>query len=213
MKQIALLFTLLVSIVGSTAMAQFKTVTDTPPYSGAELEKYCSNPNRLLIIETTLGTLKLQLFDKVAPNHVAQITKLAKEGKYDGCTFHRVIPNFMIQGGDPNSKDDNLSDDGTGSMGDRINAEFNDASHKRGVASMARTNDPNSATSQFFICNGSPTQLDHRYTIWGQLVKGYDVLDKITALHDNPKYPQSPGDGSINPGKDARMIKVYVQEK
>ncbi len=212
MKQFAFLVAVLLSIVSTSAMAQFKAVTDGAPYTGATLDKYCSNPKRLLVIETKFGKMKLQLFDKVAPNHVAQITKLAKEGKYDGCTFHRVVPNFMIQGGDPNSKDDNLADDGTGGMGEPLKAEFNEVSHKRGVASMARTMDPNSATSQFFICNGNASQLDHQYTVWGQLLEGYDVLDKITALHDNPKYPQNPRDGSINPGKDAQMTKVYVQE-
>ncbi len=173
------------------------------PYGGATVEKYSSNPDRLLVIDTKFGTMKLQLFDKVAPNHVAQITKLAGEGKYDGCTFHRVIPNFMIQGGDPNSQDDNLGNDGTGSMGDKLKAEFNEVSHKRGVASMARTNDPNSASSQFFICHGDSTFLDRQYTVWGQLIEGYDVLDKIASL---------PKNSNDNPGKDATMTKVSVTE-
>ena len=173
------------------------------PYTGVELDKYCSHPKRLLVIETKQGTMKIQLFDRVAPNHVAQIMKLAKDGMYNGCTFHRIIKDFMIQGGDPNSKDDNLSDDGTGSMGEKLNAEFNEVGHKRGVCSMARTNDPNSATSQFFICHGAPSFLDHQYTVWGQLVEGYAVLDKIVAL------PKISGD---NPGKAAEMTKVYIQE-
>src|SRR5258708_10691695 len=102
--------------------AKVTPVKDAPPFSGPALDKYCSNPKRLLIIETKQGVMKIQLFDKVAPNHVAQITKLAKDKKYDGCTFHRTIQNFMIQGGDPNSKDDDLSNDGMGSMGDKLNA-------------------------------------------------------------------------------------------
>src|SRR5690348_7652224 len=113
MKQLVLFVTLLLSIVSTDCMSQPKAVTDGAPYTGPTLDKYCSNPKRLLVIETKFGTMKLQLFDRVAPNHVAQITKLAKEGKYDGCTFHRVIPDFMIQGGDPNSKDADLSNDGT----------------------------------------------------------------------------------------------------
>ncbi len=176
---------------------------DKAYYSGVQLDKYCSNPKKLLVIETKFGKMKLQLFDKAAPNHVKQITKLAAEGKYDGTTFHRIIDGFMIQGGDPNSKDDNLANDGTGGMGERLIAEFNNASHQRGVASMARTNDPNSATSQFFICHGSPTQLDKQYTIWGQLIEGWDVMDKICAL------PKVTGD---NPGKDATMTKVTIQD-
>ncbi|HYM20113.1 MAG TPA: peptidylprolyl isomerase [Candidatus Kapabacteria bacterium] len=184
-------------------MSQLKKTVDAPPYSGVDLDKYCSNPKKLLVIETNYGVMKIQLFDKVAPNHVAQIVKFAKAGMYDSCTFHRVIPDFMIQGGDPNSKDNDLSNDGTGGMGDKLKAEFNAVSHKRGVCSMARTNDPNSATSQFFICHGNPTFLDHQYTAWGQLVEGYDALDKIANL---PKNAQD------NPGKDAIMKKVYVTE-
>jgi cyclophilin family peptidyl-prolyl cis-trans isomerase len=120
---------------------------------------------------------------------------------YNGTTFHRCIKDFMIQGGDPNSKDDNLNNDGSGSMGPLLKSEFNEVSHKRGVCSMARTNDPNSATSQFFICHGNPTFLDKNYTVWGQLVSGYDVMDKIMNL---------PRVNSDNPGKESVMTKVYV---
>jgi len=146
--------------------------------------------------------MKIQLFDKVAPNHVAQITKLAQAHMYDSCTFHRCIKGFMIQGGDPLSKDNDMSNDGTGGMGPRLNAEFSDVSHKRGVCSMARTNDPNSATSQFFICHGAAPFLDKQYTVWGQLVSGYDVMDKIEEL------PRVQGD---NPGKASMMTSVYVE--
>src|SRR5579872_6627084 len=176
---------------------------NAPPYTGDALAKYCSNPQKLLVIETKQGVMKIQLFDKVAPNHVAQITKLAQSGQYDSTTFHRCIKGFMIQGGDPNSKDNDLSNDGTGGMGDKLKAEFNDVPHVRGICSMARTNDPNSATSQFFICDGNASFLDHQYTVWGQLLSGYDVLDKIENL------PRVQGD---NPGKAAQMIKVYVQK-
>lgn len=200
------LFLIVLSLLAFSVRAQ-----NTAPYTGADLAKYCSNPNKLLVIETPQGTMKIQLFDKLAPHHVAQITKLAKEGKYDGCTFHRVLRGFMIQGGDPNTKDNDLSNDGSGGMGDRLQSEFSDVTHKRGVMSMARTNDPNSATSQFFMCHGNATMLDHQYTVWGQVVSGYDVLDKIVDLDKSSKYPKS-GEGSINPGKDAEMKKVYIEE-
>ncbi|MEI8134475.1 MAG: peptidylprolyl isomerase [bacterium] len=187
----------------ASAQVKITKVTDDPPYSGEALAKYCSNPNKHLIIETKEGKLVIQLFDKIAPNHVAQITKFASEGKYDGCTFHRCIEDFMIQGGDPNTRDDDLTNDGFGGMGEMLKAEFSDISHVRGICSMARTNDPNSATSQFFICHGSPTFLDKQYTVWGQLLKGYDVMDKIM------KLPRVSGD---NPGKAATMTKVYIEE-
>jgi peptidylprolyl isomerase len=190
------IYLLVFSVLSVLSYAQMNA-----PYQDEVLAKYCSDPNKLLVIETKLGTMKIQLFDKVAPNHVKQITTLASEGKYDGTTFHRCMKDFMIQGGDPNSKDDDINNDGTGSMGPLLKAEFNEVSHKRGVCSMARTNDPNSATSQFFICHGNPTFLDKQYTVWGQLISGYDVMDKIMAL------PRVSGD---NPGKAAIMTKVYV---
>jgi cyclophilin family peptidyl-prolyl cis-trans isomerase len=175
---------------------------DSQPYSGAELDQYSSNPARQLVIETKQGTLKLQLFDKVAPKHVEQITRLAGEKFYDGATFHRCISGFMIQGGDPNSKDDNLSNDGTGGSDKNIPAEFSKVHHARGVASMARASNPNSASSQFFICHADAGFLDKQYTVWGQLIEGYDVLDKIAVL------PHLQDD---NPGKAAEMTKVWVE--
>ncbi|MBS1904139.1 MAG: peptidylprolyl isomerase [Bacteroidetes bacterium] len=176
--------------------------SNTAPYSGEILANYTSTPDRRLVIETDFGALKIQLFDKLAPNHVAQIVKLATDGMYDNCTFHRVIPGFMIQGGDPNSKSDNLRTHGTGSMGDKLKQEFNDVSHKRGVCSMARTSDPNSASSQFFICHDAAQFLDRQYTVWGQLTDGFDALDKIAGLKR---------DGNDNPGRVAVMKKVYVE--
>ena len=188
------------------------TTTAGGPYSGTDLDKYCSNPKRLLVIETKLGTMKIQLFDKIAPKHVEQITRLASEHFYDSSTFHRIIRGFMIQGGDPNSKDDDLSNDGTGGADKNIPGEFSSLHHSKGIASMARSQNPNSASSQFFICAGNAGFLDRQYTIWGQLVEGYDVLDKLVDLDKNPKYPKNSGDGSINPGKDAQMLRVYLEE-
>jgi peptidyl-prolyl cis-trans isomerase B (cyclophilin B) len=201
-KYILLAFFSLIA-VRAESQTKITKVTDAPPYSGAELDKYCSNPKKLLVIETKEGTMKIQLFDKLAPNHVAQISKLASEGKYTGCTFHRIIAGFMIQGGDPNSKDEDLSNDGVGGMGDRLNAEFSDVPHVRGICSMARTSDPNSATSQFFICHATASSLNKQYTVWGQLLSGYDVLDRIANLK------KIQGD---NPGKASEMTKVYIDD-
>ncbi len=205
MRIFILAFFFIVGIFVSNGASQMKMmrVVDAPPYAGAELDKYCSNPKKLLVIETKQGTMKIQLFDKLAPHHVKQIADLAEDGKYTGCTFHRCIKGFMIQGGDPNSKDDDISNDGTGGMGVNLNAEFSAIPHVRGICSMARTQDPNSATSQFFICDAVASSLDHQYTVWGQLISGYDVLDKIEDL------PKVQGD---NPGKASQMTKVYIED-
>jgi peptidyl-prolyl cis-trans isomerase B (cyclophilin B) len=132
------------------------------------------------VIKTTEGDMVLEFWSDVAPKHVENFKTLAKKGFYDGTCFHRVIAGFMIQGGDPLTKDPSQENAwGTGGPGYTVNAEFNDRPHARGVLSMARSSDPNSAGSQFFICHGSPRQLDHQYTAFGKLIKGEDVLDKI----------------------------------
>ena len=147
-----------------------------------------SNPKA--IIETKYGNIVIELLPDVAPKHVENFIKLSKDGFYDGTTFHRVIPGFMIQGGDPNSKDNDRSNDGMGGPGYTINAEFNEISHKRGILSMARSNDPNSAGSKFFIVVKDSTQLDRQYTVFGRVTEGMDVADKIVSVerdgNDNP---------------------------
>jgi len=139
------------------------------------------------VINTTEGTMVVEFWPEVAPNTVANFKKLAKQGFYDGTCFHRVIKDFMIQGGDPLTKDASKEDLwGTGGPGYSIKAEFNDRSHTRGVLSMARSQDPDSAGSQFFICHGNPTFLDHQYTAFGKLIKGDDVLEKIATTPTHP---------------------------
>jgi len=140
------------------------------------------------VIHTTEGDMVVQFWTDAAPNTIANFKKLAKSGFYDGTCFHRVIKGFMIQGGDPKTKDPAKEDEwGSGDPGYKINAEFNDHSHQRGVLSMARSNDPNSAGCQFFICHGNPTFLDHQYTTFGKLIKGDDVLDKIANTSTHPQ--------------------------
>jgi len=145
------------------------------------------------VIQTTLGTIMFEFFPEDAPNHVANFKKLAGESFYDGIYFHRVIPGFMIQAGDPNTKDGDRSNDGLGGPGYTIDAEFNDRPHKRGTVSMARKPDPNSAGSQFFICHQAQPGLDGQYTVFGQVVHGLDVVDKIANVErdsrDNPLEP------------------------
>jgi peptidyl-prolyl cis-trans isomerase B (cyclophilin B) len=139
------------------------------------------------VINTSEGEMVVQFWTDAAPNTIANFKKLAKAGFYDGTCFHRVIPGFMIQGGDPNTKDPSKESEwGQGGPHYMINAEFNDHSHVRGVISMARSNDPNSAGSQFFICHGNPTQLDHHYTTFGKLIKGDSTLEKIATTPTHP---------------------------
>lgn len=137
-----------------------------------------------------IGDIVLKFFSDVAPGHVTNFIKLSKEGFYDGTTFHRVIPGFMIQGGDPNSKNPDRSSHGMGGPGYKVKAEFNSTPHKRGIVSMARSNDPDSAGSQFFICVADANFLDWQYTVFGEVVSGMDVADKIVAMkrdgRDNP---------------------------
>ena len=142
------------------------------------------------IIETNFGNIVIEFFPDKAPGHVENFIKLANDGYYNGTTFHRVIPGFMIQGGDPNTKSDDRSTHGQGGPGYTINAEFNDISHVRGIVSMARTNDPNSAGSQFFIIVSDSIFLDNQYTVFGRVVEGIDVADKIVNVpRDNLDNP------------------------
>jgi peptidyl-prolyl cis-trans isomerase B (cyclophilin B) len=142
------------------------------------------------VIETTLGNIELKFFPEVAPNHVNNFIELAKKGFYDGTIFHRVIPGFMIQGGDPNTKGADRSSHGMGGPGHSVKAEFNDKSHKRGILSMARSGHPDSAGSQFFICVADAPFLDKQYTVFGEVVSGMEVADKIVSQQrdnrDNP---------------------------
>jgi peptidyl-prolyl cis-trans isomerase B (cyclophilin B) len=146
------------------------------------------NTKEVAVIKTTEGDMVIELWPDVAPKTVENFKTLAKKGFYDGTCFHRVIKDFMIQGGDPLTKDPaKESSWGTGGPGYAIKAEFNDRPHERGVISMARSQDPDSAGSQFFICHGSPRFLDHQYTAFGKLIKGDDVLEKIATT---PTHPQ-----------------------
>lgn len=155
------------------------------------------------VIETKFGNIELRFFPDVAPNHVNNFIELAKKGFYDGTTFHRVIPGFMIQGGDPNTKSPDRSTHGMGGPGYSLKAEFNNKTHKRGTLSMARSANPDSAGSQFFICVADSPFLDGKYTVFGEVVSGMDVVDKIVS---------QPKDGRDNPLERIEM-KVRIIEK
>ena len=155
------------------------------------------------VINTNLGNIQFELFSDIAPETVRNFIKLAKSGFYDGTLFHRVIPKFMIQGGDPNTKKSDKSTWGTGGPGYNIKAEFNSRSHLRGIVSMARSKDPDSAGSQFFIVTSDSTFLDREYTVFGQVVDGMDIADKIVNL---------PKDGNDCPLQEAKMLHVTISD-
>jgi len=155
------------------------------------------------VIETKFGAVELKFFPEIAPNHVNNFIELARKGFYDKTTFHRVIPGFMIQGGDPNSRNADKSSHGMGGPGHTVKAEFSEKPHKRGILSMARSANPDSAGSQFFICVKDSSFLDRQYTVFGEVVSGMDVVDQIVS------QPRDPRD---NPNERVEMT-VKIIEK
>jgi len=155
------------------------------------------------IIKTSFGNIKFNLMSDIAPETVRNFSQLAKSGFYNGTLFHRIIPGFMIQGGDPNTKNPDKSTWGQGGPGYNLKAEFNSRSHLRGIVSMARATDPDSAGSQFFIVTSDSTFLDRQYTVFGEVVEGMEVVDKIVNL---------PRDGNDCPKQEAKMLEVTISE-
>lgn len=153
------------------------------------------------IIHTKFGPITLKFFPEVAPNHVSNFIELSRKGFYDGTLFHRVIPGFVIQGGDPNSRNPDRTTHGTGGPGYRLKAEFNDKRHTRGIISMARSAHPDSAGSQFFICVADAPFLDGQYTVFGEVSEGMDVVDRIVS---------QPRDAKDNP-RDGIEMKVEIR--
>jgi peptidyl-prolyl cis-trans isomerase B (cyclophilin B) len=153
-----------------------KTPVEEPPaLPGIE-----SDGSAAVLVVQGFGEIRIEFLPSLAPNHVENFKQLARDGFYNGTKFHRVIPGFMIQGGDPNTKNDDPSDDGMGGPGYNIDAEFSDLPHVRGVVSMARSQDINSGGSQFFIVSKDASHLDGQYTIFGKVVSGMDVVDQIS---------------------------------
>jgi peptidyl-prolyl cis-trans isomerase B (cyclophilin B) len=174
-----------------TAKPVEKQVTEKKAEQAGPLTKwpadYPITGDNVAVISTKFGDIVLEFFPDVAPNHVRNFKYLADHGFYDGCTFHRVIPGFMIQGGDPNSKDTLRENDGMGGPGWTVDAEFNAKNHARGILSMARAPNPNSAGSQFFICVKEAKQLNNNYTVFGQVIKGMEVADQIINQPRDPR--------------------------
>lgn len=175
---------LLALLVSSNLLAADEKKETSPVNSSSEVA----------VIKTSEGDMVVQFWTDAAPNTIENFKKLARQGFYDGTIFHRIVKEFMIQGGDPNSKDPAKEDSyGEGGPDHNIKAEFNDHPHERGVISMARGPDPDSAGSQFFICLAPVHRLDHQYTTFGKLSKGDDVLEKIG---DTPVTKNSRGEQS-----------------
>ncbi len=167
------------------------SVAKTPDAATAPTTKKEKTMQEVAVISTRHGDIVIRFRDDLAPKHVESFKKLVKEGFYNGTSFHRVIPGFMIQGGDPESKNaDNRSMHGTGGPGYSIKAEFSKTKHTRGIVSAARSMDPDSAGSQFFICVADSPWLDGQYSVFGEVVEGLDVADKIVNeprdARDNP---------------------------
>lgn len=155
-----------------------------------------------IVMETTKGTVFIELFPNIAPNHVARIKKLTREGFYDGCTFHRVIDGFMAQTGDPSGTGREGSDYGP------LKSEFSNRNHLRGICSMARAGHPDSADSQFFICFGDCPFLNGQYTVWGQVIEGMNNIDKLERV-EPPEYSDKLERGGP-PGYPDKIISMRV---
>src|SRR6201993_1157460 len=192
------LFILPLVLLNSTVFAADEKKEEKAPMNSS---------NEVAVIKTNEGDMVVQFWTDAAPNTIENFKKLARQHFYDGTIFHRIIKGFMIQGGDPNSKDPAKENNyGQGGPGYKIKAEFNDLPHERGVISMAREPDPDSAGSQFFICLAPVRRLDHQYTTFGKLIKGDDVLEKIG---NTPVAKNSMGEMS-NPAKRVVINKIDI---
>jgi cyclophilin family peptidyl-prolyl cis-trans isomerase len=177
--------------------------TSAAPTATNEENAMSNYENKVAELHTTAGEIHIRFRPDVAPNHVKNFLDLANKGFYNGTKFHRVIPGFMIQGGDPNTISGSPATWGTGGAPSNVKAEFNNVSHKRGIVSMARSQSPDSASSQFFIVVADSTFLDRQYSVFGEVVKGMDVADKIVSA---PKGAQD------RPNDPVAITKVVVRD-
>jgi len=188
MKRMVLAF---LASLAVSAFAFVRSAEDNQPAaatpSKTDSKPHVNSTNEVAVISTPQGEMVLEFWSDVAPNTVENFKKLARQGFYDGTAFHRVIKGFMIQGGDPLTKDPTMEARwGTGDPGYKIKAEFNARKHVKGVISMARSASPDSAGSQFFICHGDAGFLDNKYTAFGKLIQGEDALDRIAGTETRP---------------------------
>lgn len=218
----ALALALGLSLAGGLAVPSVAAAAQKKAAPKKKKEKKVSSKPRdyaktLAVLKTSQGDVTVRFFPDKAPGHVKNFVDLAAAGFYDGTLFHRVIPDFMIQGGDPYTKDPGKSAlYGTGGNTDKagkplnIRAEFNDLTHKRGVLSMARASDPDSASSQFFVVVKDSPFLDRQYTVFGEVVKGIEIVDRIvTESNSDTSDPRSGG----KPRSYQKILKVELVEQ
>ena len=179
-------------LVAGSAFAEEKAVAEKPAAKPAAKK---ASADEVAVMETSKGRMVIEFWSKDAPKTVANFKKLARSGFYNGTGFHRIIPGFMVQGGDPKSKNPKAPDLGTGGPGWTIPDEFNDHKHVKGVLSMAHTSEPNSGGSQFFLMHGTAAFLDRKYSAFGHVIEGMDVVDKIASVKTGPN-PLMPNENS-----------------
>lgn len=165
----------------TTASAAAAPQPQPAPAPASEQKPLSYYQDKVAELHTSEGEIDIKFFPDVAPQHVRNFIDLSEKGFYNGTKFHRIIPGFVIQGGDPNTISGDVATWGTGGSGHNVPAEFNSIHHARGIVSMARSGDPNSASSQFFICVADASSLDNQYSVFGQVTKGMDVADKIVS--------------------------------
>lgn len=189
-----------------TTATETATTTEAAPAARSEEKPMTEYRDKVAELKTSAGEIHIRFFPDVAPGHVKNFIDLAERGLYNGTKFHRVIPGFMIQGGDPNTISGNPATWGTGGSDQRLKAEFSAVPHKRGIVSMARSQDPNSASSQFFIVVADSNFLDNQYTVFGQVTKGMEVADKIVnaprGANDRPHNPTTITAITIRPARE-----------
>lgn len=196
-------------LLASCCLLQVALATEDRGGSAAQT-KDAGETKEVAVMETSMGTMTFEFWDDVAPGTVANFKKLAREGFYDGTAFHRIIEGFMIQGGDPLTRDPaNKARYGTGDPGYKIKAEFNSRRHVRGVLSMARSQDPDSAGSQFFIMLAPAPHLDGQYTAFGRMIEGNDTLTKIAK---SPVEPSRTGELS-SPVERIEVTSIKIVER
>lgn len=192
------------STATETSATESPMTSATPAPAAQEKSDMSEYQNKIVELHTEAGQINLRFFPDIAPDHVKNFIDLAKSGFFDGTKFHRTIPGFVIQGGDPLTKTDNVRAWGTGGSDKNVKAEFNPTPHKRGILSMARANDPDSASSQFFICVADVPSLDNKYTVFGEVTSGMDVADKIVNAATVP--------GTDRPANPVTITKAVVRD-